>query len=234
MYEIKLEKFQGPLSLLLQLIEQEELAITEVSLAQVTDQFLQYLKKIEKLNPEEVVDFLVVASRLLLIKSRLLLPSLEVGGEAEAQELEQQLKLYREYLSASRQFDSLWSNSQVSYVRLKPLITERPIKFNPPPLLKVEDLEQALQSLLKTINPWLRLPEIAIRQAVSIQEKINHLRRLITRHLSLNWQTIVDQTKDKTEIIVFFLALLELVKQRQLAVEQHDLFADIKISKAQS
>ncbi|MBI5733789.1 MAG: segregation/condensation protein A [Candidatus Kerfeldbacteria bacterium] len=234
MYEIKLEKFQGPLSLLLQLIEQEELDITEVSLGRVADEFLKHLHEVEELNPEEVADFLVVASKLLLIKSRLLLPTLDLGGQEETAELEYQLKLYREYLEASRQLDALWRRRQVSYLRPKPLWLSNFGKFMPPRGFSAAVLEQTLRSLLYRLSPLVRLPEIALQKAVSIQDKIDHLKKLIVQHITVNWQTIVAGAKDKTEIIVSFLALLELVKQRQLKVEQPGLFGDIKISKSHS
>ena len=84
-YEVQVEKFQGPLDLLLQLIERDEMDITQISLAQVTEQYIGYLEEVEELNPEEVADFLVVAARLLFIKSRVLLPTLNLGGEEEVE-----------------------------------------------------------------------------------------------------------------------------------------------------
>lgn len=230
MYEIRLEKFQGPLSLLLQLIEQEELDITQVSLAQVADQFLKYWQQVQELNPEEVADFLVVASRLLLIKSRLLLPNLDFSEEEEAAVLERQLKLYREYLAATRPIDLLWRRRQVAYLRSKPLWLSGFGKFLPPRGFKVSLLETTMRSILKSLNPLIKLPEIAMQRAVSLQEKIDHLRQLIIEHVTINWQTLISGSRDKTEVIVSFLALLELIKQRRLTVEQTDLFGDIIIN----
>ena len=101
MYKVKLEKFEGPLDLLLQLIESADLDITEISLSQVADQFMRYLIEVENKNPDELADFLVAASRLLLIKSRILLPNLHIEDEGEAMELEIQLKIYKEYYEAN-------------------------------------------------------------------------------------------------------------------------------------
>jgi len=230
-YEIRLEKFQGPLDLLLQLIEQQELDITEVSLAQVTDQYLKYLDKVEVLNPEEVADFLVVASKLLLIKSRLLLPNLNLGGEEEAKELEQQLKLYREYLEAGRVIDKLWRRGTIAWVRAKPLLLRPVGEFSPPPALKMPMIETAFRRVIAALEPIIKLPEVTLQRAISIQEKIEALSNLILKCVTVSWQTFVGQAQDKTEVIVSFLALLELVKQRQLVVEQPALFHDITISK---
>lgn len=232
MYEIKLEKFQGPLDLLLQLIEQEELDITEVSLAQVTDQYLEYLKAVEELNPEEVADFLVVAAKLLLIKSRVLLPNLNLGGEDEARDLERQLKIYKEYLEAGRKIDKLWRAGHVAWVREKPvLVKAEPHAFALPPGLVVELIEQALRRVVAALEPIIKLPELTLQRAISIQEKITSLKALILEKAHLNWQTFIAKAKDRTEVVVSFLALLELVKQRQLIAEQSALFQDIMIHK---
>src|SRR3989344_609317 len=102
MLNFKLEKFEGPLDLLLQLIEDQKLDITEVSLSKVADQFLEYLKNTTSLNPEEMADFLVVAAKLLVIKSKALLPDLNIADDADSSTLERQLKIYKEFLEASK------------------------------------------------------------------------------------------------------------------------------------
>lgn len=233
MYQIKLEKFEGPLDLLLQLIEQEDLDITEVSLAQVTDQYLEYLDKVEELNPEEVADFLVIAAKLLLIKSRLLLPSLELGGEEETRELEAQLRLYKEYLEAGKMLDKLWRQGHVAWVREKPLLLQvEAHSFVRPPGLSLELIERAFRRVLAALEPIIQLPQVTLQRALSIQDKITSLKKLILEKAHLNWQSLVHKAKDKTEVIVSFLALLELVKQRQIIAEQSALFQDIVIHKS--
>jgi len=230
MYQLKIEKFEGPLHLLLQLIEQEELDITEVSLAQVTDQYLQYLDKIEEINPGEVADFLVIASKLLLIKSRLLIPTLNLGEEDDAVDLARQLKLYKEYLDASKRVAEMWQAGHIAYFRDKPYVIPKAEGFLPPVGLRAEHLEKAMNFLIRVLEPLIRLPQISMQRAISIQEKINHLKAMVLQHVKLNWQKIMDSSKDKTDIIVSFLALLELVKQRELSVEQDGLFKEITIS----
>ncbi|MDP3985873.1 MAG: ScpA family protein [Candidatus Veblenbacteria bacterium] len=234
MYEIKIEKFQGPLDLLLQLIEQEELDITEVSLAQVTDQYLEYLKQVEELNPEEVADFLVVAAKLLLIKSRLLLPTLDLGGEEEASELERQLRLYQRFIAAGRAIDKLWRAGHVAWVRPKPLILKREEPEGPPPNLSVDGLRQALGRVIAALEPIIKLPQVTLLKVISITEKIQALKAMILKKAHLNWQSLIKGAKDKTEIIVSFLALLELVKQRQLIAEQSALFQDINLTRLEN
>ena len=232
MYEIKIEKFQGPLNLLLQLIEQEELDISQVSLAQVTDQYIKYLAQVEELNPEEVADFLVVAAKLLLIKSRILLPSLNLGGEEEARDLEEQLKIYKLYLDAGRQLARMWRQGHVAWVRLKPLVFKTEAAFTPPQGLTHDMLAQAFERVLRMIEPIIKLPEVTLQRAISIQEKIASLKALIVTKVRLSWNTLMNSAQDKTEVVVSFLALLELIKQRHVNVEQSALFQDISISKA--
>ena len=230
-YEIKLEKFTGPLDLLLQLIEQEELDITEVSLAQVTDQYIEYLKQVEELNPEEVADFLVVAAKLLLIKSRLLLPSLNLGGEEEAQELERQLRLYQRFIAVSKAIDKLWRSRHIAWMRPKPLVIKSGQPIGPPPNLNSQGLTQALVRVIAALEPIIRLPQVTLQKAISITEKIQSMKAMILHKAHLNWQSLIKDAKDKTEVIVSFLALLELVKQRQLIAEQSALFQDINLSR---
>jgi len=231
-YQINLEKFQGPLHLLCQLIEQEELDITEVSLAQVTDQYMSYLSRVEEINPEEVADFLVIAAKLLFIKSRLLLPSLQLTDEDESVDLERQLKIYRQFLLASRVIEERWLARQYAYLRPKPLLLAPLTRFLPPPQLNAQKLADTLFKVISSLEPIIKLPEVSFRKAVSIREKIEKLRQLIKQKIQTDWQSFIGGTTDKTEIIVSFLALLELVKQRQLNVEQSDLFGNITIHQA--
>lgn len=230
-YEIKLEKFTGPLDLLLQLIEQEELDITEVSLAQVTDQYLEYLKQVEELNPEEVADFLVVAAKLLLIKSRLLLPSLNLGGEEEALELERQLKIYQRFITVGKAIDKLWRGQHIAWVRPKPLIIKRDEPTGPPPNLATGALLLSIKRVIAALVPIIKLPQMTLQRAISITEKIQSLKAIILKKAHLNWESLIKEAKDKTEVIVSFLALLELVKQRQLIAEQSALFQDINLTR---
>jgi len=229
-HEINIEKFQGPLDVLLQLIEQEKLDITEVSLAQVTEQYIKYFQQATDLNPDEVADFLVVASKLLLIKSRVLLPMLHLGGEEEEQELERQLKIYKEFLEASKVVNRMWNRQQVMYGRDKPLILKDEPKFTPPHGLTSATLKQVWEVVLKKLEPIIKLPQITLTKAISINEKIQDLKRKILAKAHLNWYTFVAEAKDKTELIVSFLALLELVKQREIIVKQAELFQDISIT----
>ncbi len=228
MHTIKVEKFEGPLELLLQLIEQRELDISEVSLADVTEQYIRYLQQVQELNPEELADFLVVAAKLLLIKSRILIPTLEV--DEEQSDLEMQLKIYREYYEVSKVLARMIQKKRFLFPREKPAVVLEPV-FNPPKSLTSLKLHELFLHVLQSIEPIVSLPKESYHRTVSIEEKISHLRERILQQASMNFMHMISTSKDKTEIIVTFLALLELVKQRVIAVVQTGTFSDIEIQR---
>jgi segregation and condensation protein A len=231
MHKVEIKNFQGPLDLLLQLIEQEKLEITEVSLADVTDQFIQHVNVQENIDPHELADFLVVAAKLLYIKSKVLLPSLfadaEEGGETS---LKNQLEVYKRYIAASKGLHYLYRNKHYSFAR-----TKIPVKleetFFPPPNVEVNKLAEIFQVVLKKIEPIVRLPKEGLKKVISIREKIEHIRELIMTRVKSGFKELTSNAKNKTEVLVTFLALLELVKQKTINVEQGDRFGDIQITK---
>jgi len=232
MYKIKVEQFEGPLDLLLQLIEDQKLEITKVSLAQVTEQYIQTLNQAAKdsIKPEELADFLVVAARLLLIKSRALLPFLEWGEEEEGEDLTKQLKIYKEYLAASKVVQGLIAKKRFSFSREKLLVSEL-IGFAPPPKLTKDKLREAFFDIISALDPFLNLPTEVIKKTINIQEKIAQIRERIFKQVTTRFSDILKDAKDKTEIIVSFLAILELIKQKTIIVKQTKIFDDIEIER---
>ncbi|MCG2686919.1 segregation/condensation protein A [Candidatus Parcubacteria bacterium] len=224
----KLEKFEGPLDLLLQLIESADLDITEVSLSQVADQFMKYLAAVEDKNPEELADFLVVASRLLLIKSRILLPNLHIEDESEAIELETQLKIYKEYYEASKKIENILAEKKVLFVRNKiPIDIE--VIFNPPKNLEGDKLKKIFLEVIKEIEPIIKLPKKSMLKVVSIKEKIEYIKNKILSGINLSFSDLIKESKTRTEVIISFLSVLELVKQRDVVVKQEKMFEEILI-----
>lgn len=227
-YTLKLDQFEGPLELLLSLIEDEKLDITTISLAKVTDQYLAYLERHEELPPDEVADFLVVAAKLIYIKSKYLLPSLQLEDD-DSNSLEQQLKMYREYYEASKVINRLIGKQRFTYARQYLLRVERDIGFTPPKNVTMHALAAAFLSVITRIDTMLKLPKIQLKRTVSIREKINMLKRAVEQGI-LRFHTMYD-TANKYDAIVSFLALLELIKMRHVAVQQTRLFSDIIIRK---
>lgn len=233
MHKIKVEQFEGPLDLLLQLIEQQKLEITKVSLAQVTEQYIQILNQSTKgqIQASELADFLVVAARLLLIKSRALLPFLEWGDEEDEEEdLTKQLKIYKEYLEASKVVQTLISKKRFSFSRAK-LLTDKEIEFAPPPKLTKDKLAKTFKDVIQGLDPFLNLPTEVVKKTINIQDKIIQIRQRIFQEANTRFSDILKEAKDKTEVIVSFLALLELMKQKIIVVKQSNNFDDIEIEK---
>lgn len=229
MYQFKLEKFEGPLNLLLRLIEDEKLDISEVSLAKVAEQYLGYLEQAQDIPTDELADFLVVAAKLLLIKSKILLPALEF--EEEEGNLEQQLKIYRIFLEASKDIQKMIGKKKFAYFRDSKRVRNMEPIFNPPQNIKADNLRKFFEDILGKIEPIIKLPQEMIKKTVSIQEKISQIRDLIFQSPSLSFHTLLIKAENKTEIIVTFLALLELVKKNSVQVVQKNIFEDIQIEK---
>lgn len=229
-YELKLEQFKGPLEKLLELIEEKKLEITEISLAQVTADFLAYTKTLGEVERGVLADFLVVAARLLLIKSRALLPSLELTAEEQEdiRDLEARLKLYKEFKAGARELEKMWAKRKPMYAR--PLFMNRPAVFYPPGDLSLEKLVRALEQLMKALKEALPEVQSVKRAIITLEEKIAELGRRITAGMSESFRSIAEN-RSREEIVVLFLALLHLAKDRLLHIDQSEHFSDIMISK---
>jgi segregation and condensation protein A len=229
--KVKIEQFEGPLDLLLQLIEGQELDITTLALANVTEQFLDYVKQLQDKNPTHLADFLVIAAKLLVIKSKALLPNLELGIEEEesAYDLTQQLLLYKKYKEAAkylRRFDLQRHQAWTREADFNDRIT-----FVPDPEITPSILSDSMRKLANELKDIVRLPQQVMAEVVSITEKIEHIQKLIAEKVETSLSSLLKDAKSKTEIVVTFLALLELTKQRILTVEQSSIFSDIIIRK---
>ncbi len=234
MYQFQLERFQGPLDLLLQLIEKEELNITEVSLAQVTEQYLAYVDQQTDLSPDELADFLVVAAKLLLIKSRVLLPQLfGLEEEETAEDLTRQLALYKMYVDAGHFLAKRLRSGKACYARERIAKTET-VTFSPPQSITPATLKLAYATLLAELEAYVRPAPELITRAISLKEKIATLRTLLSQAGEVNFhERVLKGAKNRTDIIVSFLALLELVKQRFVVARQDGHGANIVVMRAE-
>ncbi|MEI7512355.1 MAG: segregation/condensation protein A [Candidatus Uhrbacteria bacterium] len=228
-YEVKIEHFEGPLDLLLQLIESEKLDITSVSLLQVTEPFVKLVRENHgKIAPEDLADFLVVAAKLVYLKSKALLPSLHDDDLEEGPDLETQLRLYKTFAEAALKIAEMEKLGRSSYAR-----TYRPLKpevsFIPPEGITGEMLRELYRQMVRRLEPILALPKSSIERAVTIEEKIDQLRTRVSKLLQSSFHRFLSESQDRHEMVVSFLALLELVKQRIVSVEQEGHFADIRL-----
>jgi segregation and condensation protein A len=222
------------MSLLLQLIEQQELDITQISLAQVADQYIGYIRQLASMDPEDLADFLVVAAKLLLIKSKALLPYLYPEEEEEIKDLEEQLKMYKEFLDATKKIQAMIGKKRFMFARpwnRKALIFADKF-FSPPKKLKAEDLSMVYHDLINRIKPFIsQLAEEKLERKINIEEKIAAIESSLLDRLKIGFSKILLGAKSKTEIIVSFLAMLELIKQKTIFVEQTELFGEIEINR---
>ncbi len=229
-YRIKLEQFEGPLDLLLALINERKMDVARVSLAAVADQYLEYVKKQENISLENLAHFLSVASRLILIKSRALLPLLEFSQEEEKEikDLEWQLREFKRFKEVSRRIGNLFDSPRKIFSREG--FWGMDGFFYPPENINVFDLKKTFLKIINEIPEVEKLEEEMVREIVTLEEKIDHLREALKGRMESSFSEIVSSANDKIEIIVSFLAMLELIKQRIIHVEQKESFKDIKLT----
>mgnify|MGYP000494015266 CR=1 FL=1 len=228
--ELKLEKFEGPLDLLLQLVDQEKMDISEVSLSKITEQFFSYLDTLEKNRPEELADFLVIAARLIFLKSHHLLQYANPPEEENGPALADQLKLYKQYVEASKTINILWQAGNIAYGRIEPPI--KVTEFLLPASASADSLHTAITALLRRLKPVEPLPKVTIDHSVSVKQRIDAIRKLLTGSKEVSFKQMLSTATNKTEIIVSFLAILELIKEKSVRVKQAWSFEDMFIVKS--
>lgn len=235
MYTVKLTQFEGPLDFLLQLVEEEKLDITEISLAKVTDQYIKYLGEIKEVPLEGLADFLVIASRLLLIKSRLLLPTLEISEEEEKdiEELKKQLREYKKFRLLAEKLKEMAENNTISWSREKYQEIKPIFYFSRN--ITLENLRNRLEELLKEIALLgEQLPQKEIKSRISLEEKIKEIQERLAEKIEITFASLTTNSKFRTEIILSFLALLESIKQQLVLAKQDKVFGEIRIAKTKS
>ena len=229
-YRVELPLFQGPLDLLLHLIEQEQLDITKVALALVTDQYLAYLATLQQISAEVLTDFLVVAARLVLIKSQALLPRPPSGPDREedpGDQLARQLVVYRQFKRVAQLLSQRETAGMRMFVRaVAPPQVE-------PRLVAGEGRVSALRAAMLRVLA-VRPPEPAVDQVVSpivltVGRQIGYVRERLSGAGQLSFTQLLGEAAHRVEIIVTLMAVLELIKQNVADVRQDGLFGDIII-----
>jgi len=228
-HTVKVDQFEGPLDLLLHLIEQEELDITAIALATVCEEYLAHLRAIERRSPEEVADFLLVAAKLLYLKSLALVPAAAGEAEDDATGLAEQLRIYRAFLEVSRALEARYASGAMCYATERaPIATAA---FLPPPRLTAEHLRAAFAHVLAELEPIVRIPRAVIGRVIGIGDRIAEIRILITSQPHATFEEVLHGRIGREQRIVSFLAILELVKQRVIEAEQSNRFASIHIAR---
>jgi segregation and condensation protein A len=222
---LKTGSFEGPLDLLLQLIDAQKLPITDISLSAVTEQYFAYLNSLDERKSEALADFLVVGTKLVYLKSRELLPDLTPEGEGIP--LAEQLRLYQRFVAASKMVVSLWNEPRLAYGREHPV--RRAESFALPNNATTLNLQAAMHALIKRLKPIAPIPEAHIDRTISLRERIAHIFDFLQQWKKTTFSHLVSGAKSKTEVIVGFLAVLELLKQDKVAITQPHAFSDMEI-----
>lgn len=217
-YTVKTPVFEGPLDLLLDLVSKRKLFINEVSLAAVTDDFIRYIEEHEDFPIGESAEFILIASTLMLIKSRSLLPLLQLSEEEEQsiEELEDRLALHARTKELALEIKKVFG---------KEIIFEKnPVKsdvviFSPDSKTDVDHLAQSLEMVLEALPKTETLPKAAVRKMISLEETITALSERIAKDIKMNFKEAY-KGQDKVTVIIGFLAMLELVKRGAIRVSQ--------------
>ena len=230
-FAVKQKKFEGPLDLLLDLIEREKLSINDISLARVTQDFLEALKKMPGTDKEELAEFLVIAAQLILIKSRTLLPQLALSNEEEysIEELEQRLADYKKIKELTKDVKKMLGEKRFIYSR--EWMTGMGAMFYPPPHVTPEILQGMFEAAITAIPKLEKLQEEKIQRIVSLEDRMRELQKTLEEKVERVFSEIIAHSKDKAEVIVSFLAILELAKQKFLQLKQEVLFGEITMKK---
>ncbi len=237
-YEIKLDVFQGPLDLLLHLIEKEEIDIYNIPIAIITEKYLDYLQTLQMFNLEVVGDFLVMAATLMQIKVKMLLPQNTLNSEETAEEgegdprweLAQKLIEYKKIKEASLTLQKLENNQSLVYTRNGGEFADKKITAAVDPLkdLSVWDLVDAFKIILDSLEekPIRSLP----KQEVSIKQRMTQIMDLVSEKGEMLFQKVFSEVKTKLGLITCFMAVLELIRLHKIFAKQTLLFGDIILS----
>lgn len=229
-FTVAQQSFSGPLALLLSLIEGKELDITTISLQAVADEYLAYLEQNE-VPSDELADFLIVASRLIYLKSRELMPYLRVDDEdVGAAQLEDQLRLYREFVAAAGRLEERYL-AFAMYARPFVKQREEAVRFLPARNMSGESMVEAYRTVVKRLEPFFALQEASMERTKSVEERIHELKGALEARASMKFQEVVAGSQKKVEVVVSFLALLELLRRRAIRARQDEHMGDIVIER---
>ena len=229
-YTIATPVYEGPLDLLLQLIERAELDITKLSLAIITDQYLDYIHRLTNLAADEVSAFLVIAAKLLQIKSEALLPrppQREPGEEDLGEALAKQLIVYKRYREIAGILNQREGEGLRTYLRIAP----------PPKIesgfdlagITIDDITAAAQEIFSDLNLAEALKKVVPPSRFTLREKITLISDILRHQRYVSFRSLVNHEYSRLEIVVTFLALLELIKRHLVRVSQEGMFGDISL-----
>jgi segregation and condensation protein A len=235
-YKVKLEVFEGPLDLLLYLIKQDEIDIYDISIERITRQYLEYLQTFKELNIELAGEFIVMAANLIYLKSRSLLPIDQQPPAEEAEEddprwdLIRQLVEYKKFKEAAVNLHLREVEQETIFAReASPMLSENPLRLEE---VGIFQLINAFQSVIKRIEARQEVQEI-FGERFSVSEKIDAILRCVAAGATVRLSDLFGAIVSRVEVVVTFLALLELIRLKQVRATQKNVFAEIEIAAAE-
>lgn len=221
------DSYEGPFELVLDLIEKKKLSINELSLAQITDEYIAHVRNKPSFPMDDAAEFISVAATLLVIKSKSLIPELELDDEEreDVSEFEQRLREYERFRSFSRELSRLFGRNVLIAAGERSL---EPI-FSPSRDLTADLLRSAMCDVLSEKEVEAALPEARVRSTVTLEEMMERLLVRIQQKVHMSFSEFSRDSKERVEILVSFLALLELIKQGNVEAEQFGAFGEIEI-----
>lgn len=242
-YKVVIETFEGPLDLLLHLIEKAKVDIYDIPIKEITNQYIEYIKNMQELDLEVTSEFLTMASTLLEIKSKMLLPSYKDGDnecqQLEMEEVDPRLELieklveYKKYKMAADKLRDKEIIQKKVFTKLKEEIVIEEDCELPLEGLDLSKLVKGLNNVLKKINNKYKTIDIdeIQRDEITLEEGIERIMRKLDNHNKINFSKLFDENSTRSEIVVSFLSVLELIKMKYITVRQEINFTDIIIIK---
>ncbi len=226
-FSVKVRDFEGPLDLLLDLIEERKMLINDVSIASVADDFLQFIQSQHTFPLGQAAHFVYISATLLLLKSRSLLPVLTLTKEEEGDvdDLEFRLRVYQEIRAVAKTFPN---GTQRMYFTPGARIDD-PV-FMPSRDLSLDSIQEAASRVLANAPKQSKLSEVNVKSVISLEDMIDRLSERIQKAVYMTFSSFAGTASDKREVVVSFLAMLELVKRGMLLVEQERDFSEIRMN----
>jgi len=227
-FSIKTEVFEGPLELLLELVERRKLLINDISLAMVTDDYMRHVSEMEEMSLPNITHFITLAATLLLVKSKSLLPVLELTEEEEVSiyDLEERLKKYQIIRDAGQILQSIFGNTKLYPPKFTPPLTKI---FAPDSSCELGALRLAMNSVLTDLPKKEKKAKAQIRAVISLEQMIERIEYRIKHNPSFKFSELRKSDPERKMVIVSFLAVLELFRQGNLIITQVKHFDDIEI-----
>ena len=233
-YKVMINEFEGPLDLLLHLIKENDIDIYDIKIEEVTKQYLDYIKAMKELNLSIASEYLVMASELIEIKSKMLLPKKEVKEEDDYEEdpkelLIQRLLNYKKYKEVTNEFKELEETRKQVFTKEPSNLSYYAINEENNDNVSLTDLMDAINNLLKRKELEKPIETKITKKELSVTERVNKIRSILKCKKEVNFDELFDvQTKE--EVIVSFLSILEMVKKNEITLTQDKNFNAIKVT----